>query len=131
MMATEAPPETEYANYLLEDWGKWQRNDGINLRPAAAGRVLGINASTARMWDLGMSDDQFVVIDAIVAKFPKRLRIIVFVEYLEPGSQPAKWRRTGLNRLAYRQRLHAAQWALVTHLGDLIDKWRPKTLKTR
>jgi hypothetical protein len=34
-------------------------------------------------------------------------------------------------RTAYAQRLHAAQWALVTLLGAFIDECRQKSVNSR
>lgn len=125
---TEDHCETQYIDRLLDDWGKWQRNNGVRLSATAAGQVLGINASAGRVWDLTITDDQFTLVDRGIARLPKRLKVIVFLEYVMSGPQPEKWGRSGLNRLAYRQRLHAAQWALFTSLADVIDKWRQKVV---
>lgn len=120
--------ETEFIDRLLEDWGKWQRNNGVRLSATAAGQVLGINSTAGRVWDLTITDDQFTQIDRGIAHLPRRLKVIVFLEYVAAGSQSDKWGQSGLNRLAYRQRLHAAQWALFTSLADVIDKWRQKVV---
>lgn len=127
---TESATETQYIDRLLEDWGKWQRNNGVRLSATAAGQVLGINSSNGRCWDLTITDDQFTLVDRGIAHLPKRLKVIVFLEYVMSGTQSDKWGRSGLNRLAYRQRLHAAQWSLFTSLADVIDKWRQKTVNS-
>src|SRR5271156_1932588 len=79
--------ETRYIDHLLEDWGRWQRNNGVRLCAASAGQVLGINASAGRVWDLTITDDQFTLIDRGIAHLPKRLKGIVFIEYVAVGTQ--------------------------------------------
>lgn len=127
---TDDATETQYIDHLLDDWGHWQRNNGVRLSATAAGQVLGINTSNGRVWDLTITDDQFTQLDRSIARLPSRLKAIVFLEYIAMGPQPEKWGRSGLNRLAYRQRLHAAQWALFTSLVDVIDKWRQKIVNS-
>jgi hypothetical protein len=124
---TEDHRDTQYVDHLLEDWGKWQRSNGLRLRPTEAGEVLRINATAHRAWDLNMTDDQFTLVDRCIARTPTRLRVVIFLEYVMSRPQAEKWQTLG-GRLAYRQRLHAAQWALITLLGAILDKWRQKSV---
>lgn len=127
---TKDAVETQTVDRVLEQWGRWQRSDGVNLRAAPAGNVLGINATHHRSWDLSITDDQFTFIDCCVAKLPERLSGIVVLEYVVICSQADRWRRSGLLRTAYGQRLNAAQWALVTLLGIFLDDCRQFTVHT-
>ena len=125
--ASEKDPEkrdVSVADRLLVHWGRWQRSNGVRLEPTAAGQVLGINAAVMRSWDLSVTDDEFTEIDRGVAKLPTRLREIVFTEYAESGSQPQKWRRTGLKREAYGARLGRAFESLGVLIPEIIEKWR-------
>lgn len=113
---------------LLEHWGRWQRANGVRLQPIAAGAVLGINATDGRTWDLSITDDQFTFMDRCIKQLPEWLHSIVLIEYVDVCSQADKWRRSGLLRTAYGQRLHAAQWALATLLGPFINDCRQKSV---
>lgn len=117
--------ETQTVDRIMEHWGRWQRSNGVHLQPQPAGNVLGINAIQHRSWDLSVTDDQFTFVDRCVARLPYRLNAITVLEYVVVCAQADKWRRAGLLRTAYGQRLNAAQWALVTLLGEFIDECRP------
>jgi hypothetical protein len=127
---TQDACETQLVDRLLEHWGRWQRANGVRLQPTCAGQVLGINSASQRAWDLSITDDQFTFLDRCIRQLPGRLFGIVFLEYIETCSQGDKWRKSGLLRTAYRQRLHAAQWALVTLLGPFLDDCRHLSVNT-
>lgn len=122
--------ETQTVDRIMEHWGRWQRANGLRLSPPPAGQVLGINAAQGRTWDLSITDDQFTFVDRCVTRLPDRLNYITIVEYIIDCSQADKWRRAGLLRTAYSQRLNAAQWALVTLFGTFLDECRQKSVNT-
>lgn len=130
-ITTEDALETQTVDRVLEHWGRWQRANGVRLAAPAAGNVLGINAIAHRTWDLSITDDQFTFVDSCVARLPDRLNSITVLEYIIVCAQADKWRRAGLLRTAYGQRLNAAQWALVTLLGSFLDECRQKSVNTR
>lgn len=122
---TDAATETQFIDRVLEGWAAWSRNTGIDLRPTCAGDLWQIQAMIeARDYVLVMTDDAFVTVDQQVAKLPRRLKFAIMVEYRDGRPSDAKARVLGLNRLAYRQRLHAAQWSLFTALLPSLDGWR-------
>jgi hypothetical protein len=128
---TQDASETQLVDRLLVGWGAWARNDGIDLRPVAFGDLWQIQAIIeAREYVLQLTDDAFTYVDQHVAVLPRRLRVTVFCEYLEDGPPGEKPRRLGLSRIAYRQRLHAAQWALFTSLLPALDGWRQKSVNS-
>lgn len=130
-IGTEDALETQTVDRVLEHWGRWQRANGVRLSAPPAGNVLGINAIAHRTWDLSITDDQFTFVDHCVARLPDRLNSITVLEYIIVCAQADKWRRAGLLRTAYGQRLNAAQWALVTLLGSFLDECRQKSVNTR
>lgn len=122
---TQDASETKFVDQLLEGWAKWAKNTGIDLRPTCAGDLWQIQAMIdAGTYVMRLTEDAFTLVDRRIAKLPGRLRGIVFIEYMASGNSEEKSRRLGLNRLAYRQRLHAAQWTLFASLLPEIDSWR-------
>ncbi len=122
--------ETKFIDQLLLGWASWARRDGINLRPTSAGQLWQISAIIeARDSVIVLTDDAFVLIDGAIAKLPRRLCLIIKVEYQDGRPSEAKARSIGLNRLAYRQRLNAAQWALYAALLPSLDDWRPERVQ--
>ena len=128
---TQDAYETQLVDRLLVHWGRWQRANGLRLQPTAAGAVLRINAIAGRTWDLSITDDQFTFIERCICRLPGRLYGIVNLEYVATCTQADKWRQSGLLRTAYGQRLHAAQWALVTLFGPFLDECRQKSVNSR
>ena len=129
--ADDGADELAIADRLLEQWGRWQGMNCINLSAVPAGNVLGINGASHRTWDLTVTDDDYTLIDQCIARMPNRLRAIVVYEYAWHGPQPSKWAALGFKRLAYRMALHAAQWNLVAQLGPALDKWRHRSANRR
>jgi len=120
---TQDAGETKFIDQLLEGWAKWARNTGIDQRPTAAGELWQIEMIIGSgEWVIELYDDNFVLIDQKIALLPRRLNQIVFIEYMEGGPSRAKAREIGLAYLAYRQRLHAAQWSLHTLLTEFIER---------
>lgn len=129
---TQDASETKFIDQLLEGWAKWARNTGIDQRPTSAGDLWQIQAIIeARTHVLQITDDGFTLVDQRIAMLPGRLRGVVFIEYMDSGTSEHKARRLGLNRLSYRQRLHAAQWTLFASLLPEIDNWRQRVVFTR
>lgn len=129
------PVETKYVDILLEGWAKWARGERGPVPPTPAGIVLRIPFEREPRYELRISDDEFTLVDARVAQIADRLRQIVELEYRgffrgrrHLLSQEEKWHRLGLKRIAYRQRLHAAQWTLYSNLLPDVDKWRQRSL---
>ncbi len=119
--------ETKFVDRVLEGWARWSHSDGIDLRPVAMGDLWPVQVIIeAREHVLELCDDEWLDVDSAVATLPKRLKSVVFVEYRYEGSSGEKARLVGLTRLAYRQRLHAAQWALFTKLQPHLDAWRQR-----
>lgn len=117
--------ETKFVDRVLEGWAAWARNDGIDLRPTSFGELWQIQAILeAKDYVLVMTDDAFVTVDQAITHLPRRLRFTVMVEYRDSRSSDQKAKALGLNRLAYRQRLHAAQWMLFRDLLPSLDGWR-------
>jgi hypothetical protein len=123
---TKDATETQFIDQLLEGWAKWARNTGVDQRATTFADLW----PTPTIIELGtyvleLTDENFCLIDHKVAHLPRRLHAIVYVEYM--GSEPtAKQRaaRMGLAYLAYRQRLHAAQWALYAALSEYLEALR-------
>jgi hypothetical protein len=119
---TQDAGETKFIDQLLEGWAKWARNTGIDQRPTAAGELWQIEMIIGSgEWVIELYDDNFVLVDQKIALLPQRLNQIVFVEYMEGGPSRSKALEMGLAYLAYRQRLHAAQWSLHMLLTDFIE----------
>jgi hypothetical protein len=123
---TQHNSETKFVDRLLEGWAMWVRRDGIDLRPTPIGFVWRIPGVLLLGQEIVITDDGFVLVDQGIAHLPGRLRSVVRIEYVESDLEVEKWRQLGLNRLAYRQRLHAAQWTLFSFLLPDIDNWRQK-----
>lgn len=122
---TQHASETKFIDQVLEGWAKWAKNTGVDQRPTAAGDLWQIQAIIgAGEWVIELCDDNFVLIDQKIALLPYRLNQIVRVEYMDGGPSRVKAKRMGIAYLAYRQRLHAAQWALYTLLADDIERLR-------
>jgi hypothetical protein len=120
---TQDATETQFIDQLLEGWAKWAHNTGVDQRPTAAGDLWQIQAIIGSgEWVIELYDDNFVLVDQKIALLPHRLNQIVFVEYTEDGPARSKAQKMGLAYLAYRQRLHAAQWALHTLLAQFIEQ---------
>lgn len=123
--------ETKLIDAVLEGWGKWAQRGRVHLQPVAVGFIWRIPDLLTEHHELVLSDDKFDVIDQHVAVLPARLRIVVFIEYYgidDEATSERKAERAGLNRLGYRQRLHAAQWTLFSSLRHVLDIWRQKPL---
>jgi hypothetical protein len=120
---TKDANETKFVDQLLEGWAKWARNTGIDQRPTAAGDLWQIQSIVeVGTYVLELTDANFVLVDQKIAHLPRRLHAVVFVEYMGPEpSAKEKAARMGLAYLAYRQRLHAAQWALYASLMYYIE----------
>jgi hypothetical protein len=120
---TEHASETKLMDQFLEGWAKWARATGIDQRPTPAGDLWQIQTMIeAATYVLELNDANFILIDQHIARLPQRLHAVVFVEYLGPGATgKQKAERMGLQHFAYRQRLHAAQWALYASLLGFID----------
>lgn len=123
---TKDASETQFIDQLLEGWAKWARNTGVDQRATTFGDLW----PTPTIIEVGtyvleLSDENFCLVDGRIAHLPRRLHSIVFIEYMGPGPS-AKQRadRMGLAYLAYRQRLHAAQWALFASLMPHIETLR-------
>lgn len=125
---TKDSTKTQDVDRLMEQWGRWQRSNGVMLGTLPAGAVLGINAIAHRKWDLSITDDQFTFVDRCVRQLPERLNYIVILEYVVVCDQAEKWRRSNLLRTAYSQLVVAAQWSLVTLFGPFLDECRQKSL---
>lgn len=126
-------PETKLIDQILEGWGKWAQRGDANLDPVAIGFVWRIPDLLILGHELVLSDEKFMLVDRHIAGLPERLRLVVFIEYLrtdEEATSERKAERAHLNRLAYRQRLHAAQWALFSLLDRLLDTWRQRSIYT-
>lgn len=122
---TKDASETQFIDRVLEGWAAWARNTGIDLRPTSAGDLWQISTMIeARDYVLVMTDDAFVIVDQQVARLPRKLGLTVTLEYQDGRTSEQKARALGLNRLGYRQRLHAAQWILFTALLPSLDGWR-------
>jgi hypothetical protein len=117
--------EVKLINQLLLSWGAWARHDGIKLKATTAGELWQIQSLIeGKDYLIQLSDDAFLLIDAAIAKLPQRLKGIIDLEYRSNLPTYAKLRKLGLNRLACRQRLNAAQWALYAQLYPFLDGWR-------
>ena len=126
---TQHACETKFIDQVLEGWADWARQVGIDQRPKPAGELWQIQAIIeAKDYVFQLTDAGFVLVDRMIARLPRRLKEAVFAEYVSHGSSDQKARRIGLSRLAFRQRLHAAQWALFASLMPEIDNWRQDTL---
>jgi hypothetical protein len=117
--------ETKFVDQLLEGWAKWARDTGIDQRPTPAGDLWQIQSIIEiGTYVLELNDASFVLIDQTIAALPARLKQIVFIEYMDQRPSRAKAKSIGLMHLAYRQRLHAAQWVLHAGLISYIDDLR-------
>lgn len=117
--------ETSFIDQILCGWAHWSRSTGIDLRATQTGHLWQISTLIdEKDYHIQLTDDAFVSIDQAIAKLPHRLYTIVLTEYQDSRPSYLKARKLGLNRLAYRQRLHAAQWTLYAALTSTIDDWR-------
>lgn len=120
---TQDATETQFVDQVLEGWAKWARNTGVDQRATTFNDLWPtptiIEIST---YVLELTDENFCLIDSKIAHLPRRLHAIVFIEYMGP-EPTAKQRaaRIGLAYLAYRQRLHAAQWTLFASLLPYME----------
>lgn len=123
---TQDATETQFIDQLLEGWAKWARNTGVDQRATIFGDLWPtptiVEVST---YVLELTEENFCLIDHKIAHLPRRLHAIVFIEYMamEPTAKQ-RAAKMGLAYLAYRQRLHAAQWALYAALADHIEALR-------
>lgn len=118
---TGSHSETKFIDQLLEGWGKWSRATGVDQRPVQTGDLWQIQQIIdVGTYVLKVMDDWFVLTDKSVSSLPYRLKQIVVTEYIYPMSSRTKAREMGLSHLAYRQRLHAAQWTVFAYLEPWI-----------
>lgn len=121
--------ETKFMDLVLVGWSRWTRRGAQpNLQPVEVGRLWKIPDELRPNYDLSIPETGFLLLDKAIACLPQRLNSIVEIEYLQGFPSEEKPRRAGLNRLAYRQRLHAAQWTLYSVLQFHVDMWRQKSL---
>ena len=123
---TDDHAETKFVDRVLYGWARWSHRGAVNLKPTSAGQLWRIVTPMLATYEIRMSDDDFVIVDRQVAHLPNRLKIVVHVEYFRAGTAEEKSRSMGLSRIGFRQRLHAAQWALFTNLAPFVDSWRQK-----
>jgi hypothetical protein len=130
--------ETKYVDLVLEGWAKWVNSWRGPSQPVPAGNVMGVVSVIEGKYELRLSDDEFTLTDSKIAVLASRLRQIVELEYRGLWnnrryllSQEEKWRRLGLKRTEYSQRLGGAQWALHQLLLPHIEIWRERNLPKR
>lgn len=127
--------EARYIDVLLEGWAQWTGEERGPQPPTPAGTVLRIVSTREGIYKLRISDDEFVMVDARIAVLAERLREIVDLEYRNWWRgrywsllQEEKWRRLGLKRTPYNERLTAAQWTVYTLLLPHVEHWQQRNL---
>lgn len=104
------------ADYLLDEWARWQRADPLTMGWDTAtpfGRQIKPDPAPSR---IPIDDARVLRTDRVLAKLPGRIRFIVRLHYLglEPIDQKA--RRLRLGRKAYKLRIEAVQKLIADRL---------------
>lgn len=119
-----------FIDKVLVGWGVWARNDGIDLRPTAAGDLWQIQAIIeGRAFSFVLTDDAFLLVDQRVAIVERRYHDILMLEYFKRLSPAERLRQCALERTAYSVRLKAAQSSVYRGLDVALDNWRQKSVK--
>lgn len=134
----ETGEETKYVDLVLEGHAKWVSSWRGPSQPIPAGDIMGVISVREGKYELRLSDDEFTLVDSKIAILASRLKQIVELEYRGMWenrrwllSQEEKWRKVGLKRTAYNQRLGGAQWALHQLLLPYIVIWRQRNMPKR
>lgn len=130
------PPELDFdpierANALLSGWATWERQRREGPRgPQAMGIIIGIPGIREGSNDLVLTDDEFVVLERAIFRLVWRYQEIIHLEYRSVWKkrqsfmrQAEKWRRLGLKRQAYNDRLNQALASFYSDVRSHVDRW--------
>lgn len=123
----DTAPELVVIDYLCSSWARWAGDQLAEMdwpRNSMCARILQwheLGVSAERLFPGPKESPPHVdKIDRAIAKLPQRLQKVLIVEYFSGGSSEVKGRRIGISRLAYRQRLEGALWALWGKMDGTI-----------
>lgn len=135
-----------YAEHRLDGWAKWARDHkGLGyprisslyramaqrLEPKKAEKKSALTASGKQTESFIPSTSELVPepiaeTDAVVAKLPKNLHIVIFADYFTYGPIEVRASRTPWGRARYCQLLEAAKYAVYIALDS--EQLRSRTL---
>jgi hypothetical protein len=123
---------TEYAKYMLTDWGRWSRdsNHGYPRQWAVAG------GGSVRASDPLLSMPNHVaLVDAIVRQMNLEPRKVVIAHYTLTGTGREKAIRLGMSKTTYFRWLDAGTWHVHIELDyseryDALEPVGQKMLQT-
>jgi DNA-directed RNA polymerase specialized sigma24 family protein len=106
------------ADYLLEEWARWQRCDPLTMdwsHSTAFGKCIKPDPVPARE---PVDEDRALRTDRVIAKLPGRLRFLVKLHYLDSVPIDVKARRMRIAREGYKRLLEGAQRVV----GERLDQ---------
>ena len=126
---TETFSDTDNAKWtdlIIYAWACWTGKSALNLNPVSAGNLLGVVSTpeTAR-YQVPLTDDQFILVDARYAQLPKFYRDVIKIQYLEGGYTDRELKRNGYNRAEWQHRIRQSLLMMYKSLLPEIEDWRP------
>lgn len=110
----------EEADFLLDEWARWQRTDPISIGWAPAtpfGKQIKPDPSPS---SIPIDEERAIITDRVLAKMPRRIVFIVRLHYLGMEPIDTKARRMHLGRKAYLGLIESVRRTV----GDRIDQTR-------
>lgn len=106
------------ADYLLDEWARWQRADPLTMGwPDATpfGRQIKPDPAPSR---IPIDDDRALRTDRVLAKMPARIRFIAKMHYLDLAPIDQKARRLRLGRKAYLAKIEGIKRVVAARLDE-------------
>ena len=110
----------EEADFLLDEWARWQRSDPIAIGWAPAtpfGKHIKPDPSPSA---IPIDENRAILTDKALAKMPQRIRFVVKLHYLGLAPIDAKARRLHMGRKAYLSLIESVKRTV----GARIDETR-------
>lgn len=107
----------EEADYLLDEWTRWQMEDVIRNgwpRATAFGKAI---KPDPRPCTLPIDDERAARTDRVVSKLPRRYRFLIRLHYIDRAPVDVKARRMRMGRNGYKALIRGVQHVVALGLA--------------
>jgi hypothetical protein len=111
----------EQADYLLDEWSRWQMEDVIRCgwpRATSFGKAIKPDPRPATV---PIDDARAAKTDRVVSKLPKRYRFLIRVHYLDRAPIDVKARRLRMGRNGYKTLIRGVQHVVALGLAQTLE----------